>query len=209
MRTKMNRTIRAAVTACAIIVSAPAHAQGWYSYAAAGGLDLSNTAARRNYDIYKGLYMEPGGELYSGTVSSFSTSLGSGLSMSVFSSVSNGPAGLPMLPGSSFVPGFPGSLNTNYARGLSLDPATSMPANVAGRLSVGLGGGVSMDFIGGMSNGWGYGSYFGAGSGFGLSPGERMTTAGAGFTFDFGRGGSLSVIGSVSQGSGAGFGFPH
>lgn len=205
----MSRTIKAVATACAIFVAASAHAQGWYSYAVPGGFDVSHAAARPNYETYNGLYMGPGGELYSGSVSSFSTNLGDGFSMSVFGSFSNGPAGLSMLPGSSFVPGFPGSLNTNYARGLSLDPAASMPANVGGRLSVGLGGGISMDFIGSMSRGWGYGSYFGAGSGFGLSPDERMSTAGAGFTFDFGHGGSLSVIGSVSQGSGAGFPFRH
>src|SRR5256885_980273 len=129
----MSRTIRLAAAAGAVFISASAHAQGWYSYAGAGGLDLSHAAAGPNYETHNGLFMGPGGELYSGSVSSFSRNLGGGFSMSVFSSFSNGPAGLSMLPGSSFVPGFPGSLNTNYARGLSLDPGASMPSNVAGR----------------------------------------------------------------------------
>jgi len=180
-----------------VLMSAAAHAQGWYNYA----LPTQDPAAVPSQPVsttYRGLFTGPGGELYSGSVHSYSMNLGSGVSMGLYSSVSDGPAGqLSGLPGSSFVPGFAGSATTNYATGLSLNPAVTSASNVSGRMSVNLGGGLSMDFLGGLSQGPN-GYYFGPG--YGLES-RTSATVGAGFSMNFGHAGTLSLTGSVSNGS--------
>jgi hypothetical protein len=64
-------------------------------------------------------------------------------------------------------------------------------------MSVNLGGGLSMDFLGGLSQGPN-GYYFG--QGYGLES-RTAATVGAGFSMNFGHGGTLSLIGSMSSGS--------
>ncbi len=183
------------------LAAVPAFAQGWYNPEIPLGLDLANSAPRPISNSYSGLFTGPGGELYSGTVNTFSMNFGNGVSMSLFSSAANGPAGtVSGLPASSFVPGFASTIPANYANGLYLSPGLSGPSSVAGRMSVALGHGFSLDFLGGVSRGPG-GFYFGPG--YGLD--SRMsTTFGTGFSMDFGHGGRLSIIGSVSQSSGPG-----
>src|SRR5438105_5938995 len=152
------------------LTAGTAHAQSWYNYT----LDAASAASRPNTTSYTGLYTGPGGELYSASVNSFSMNLGDGASMRLFTTVLNpSAAGFWSIPGSTLVPGFAGSATTNYARGLYLDPAASGPSNVSGRLSFGLGGGLSMDFLGGLSRGLGNGFYAGPGSAFD----NRMSTA--------------------------------
>jgi len=200
----MDRIVRiTALAGFVVLTAASAHAQGWYNYAVPNGLDPASGPSSPNYNSYSGLYVSPGGELYSGSVNTFSVNLGSGVSMSLFSSVSNGPADeLSGLSGSTLVPGFASTVTTNYANGLYLDPAVRMPSNVSGRLSVNLGGGLSMDFLGALSRGPANGFYFGPGSGF---DNRISSTVGTGFSMNFGHGGTLSVIGGVSRGFGAGF----
>lgn len=159
----------------------------------------SNPISFTNY------FSGPGGGLYSTSVHGYSTNLGDGMSVSVVSMVSNGPAGLMSgLSGSTLVPGFPGSITTNYASGLNLDPAAGVPSAVAGRMSFNLGGGLSMDFLSAMARGPAGGYYFGPVSPF---TSGYSTTVGTGFTMNFGHGGSLSLIGSVSRSYGPCGGF--
>ncbi len=181
------------------LMAVPAVAQGWYNPEIPLGLDSANAPARPITNSYSGFFSGPGGELYSGTVNTFSMNFGNGMSMSLFSSAANGPAGtLSGLPASSYVPGFAATIPANYANGLNFNPGLSGPSAVAGRMAVALGRGFSLDFLGGVSRGPG-GYYFGPG--YGLD--SRMsTTFGTGFSMNFGHGGTLSIIGSVSQSSG-------
>lgn len=194
----MHRTIRiAALTGLVILTAASAHAQGWYNYDIARATDPANAQSQSNPISFTDYFSGPGGGLYSTSVHGFSTNLGDGVSVGVLSMVSNGPAGLMSgLPGSTLVPGFPGSVATNYASGLNLDPAVATPSAVAGRMSFNLGGGLSMDLLGGMARGPAGGYYFGPVSPFSSG---YSTTVGTGFTMNFGHGGSLSLIGSVSR----------
>jgi hypothetical protein len=145
--------------------------------------------------------MGPGGEFQSGSVKTFSMNLGNGVSMGL---VTSAPAavGFSGVPGSTLVQGFPSALTTNSANGLYLDPAMSTPWTTSGRLSVSLGGGLSWDFIGGVSRIPGNGFYFGPGGSF---DNRTFTTVGTGFSFNFGRAGTLSLSGSVSSGSSSRF----
>jgi hypothetical protein len=192
------RTIRiTALTGFVILAAASAHAQGWYNYDISPAADPGTAQSQSNPISYTGFFSGPGGDLYSASVHGFSTNLGGGMSVSVLSMVSNGPAGLMSgLPGSTLVPGFPGSVTTNYANGLYLDPVVAMPSAAAGRMSFKLGGGLSMDFLGALARGPANGFYFGP-----VSPFDNRfsTTVGTGFTMNFGHGGSLSLIGSVSR----------
>lgn len=185
-----------ALTGCVFCISAAAHAQGWYNYAIPAP-DSARAASQTETAIYRGLFTSPGGGLYSGTVHAFSANLGNGVSLGLFTSFSGGPAGeLSGLPGSTLVPGFAGSVATNYANGLYLNPSVTMASNVSGRMSVNLGGGLSMDFLGGFSQGPGNGFYFGPG--YGLDS-RTSASVGAGFSMNFGHAGTLSVIGGVSS----------
>jgi hypothetical protein len=186
-----------AATFC--LVAVPAFAQGWYNPEIPAGPDSVNAYSRPVSSTYNGLFTGPGGELYSGTVNTYSMNLGNGISMSMFSSTATGPAGtVSGFAGGPFVPGFAATIPTNYADGLYLNPALSGPSSVAGRMSMDLGHGFSLDFLGGVSRG--QGGYY-PGPGYGLD--SRMsTTFGTGFSMDFGHGGRLSIIGSMSQGSG-------
>ena len=191
----------AALFAGGVLLMAPlAHAQGWYNYDIPRAADLAMTQSQSNQINFTDYFSGPGGGLYSTSVHGFTNNLGDGVSVSVFSTVSNGPAGLMSgLPASGFAPGFPGSISTNYASGLTVDPAVARPSSVAGRMSFNLGGGLSMDFLGAMARGPGNGFYYGPVSPFSSG---YSTTVGTGFTMNFGHGGSLSLIGSVSRGYG-------
>jgi hypothetical protein len=187
-----------ALTGFAILAAATAHAQGSYNYAISGGPDSNGVLFRPNYSSYSGFYMGPAGDLHSGTVNTYSMNLGGGVSMGLFTTVSNAPTfDLAGYPGNSLVQSFSGTVRTNYANGSYFDPAVGTPSNVSGRLSVGLGGGLSMDFLGGVSRAPGSGFYFGPGSGF---DNRMTTTVGTGFSLNLGRGGRLSVSGSMSSG---------
>jgi len=190
-----------ALTGFVVLTGAAAHAQGWYNYAIPGPADSARAASQPQTTTYRGLFTGPGGELYSGTATNFWANLGSGVSLDLFTSVSDGAAGeLSGLRGSSLVPGFPGSATMNYANGLYLNPAASMASNVSGRMSVNLGGGLSMDFLGGLSRGPVNGFYYGPG--YGLD--NRMSASvGAGFSMNFGHAGTLSLIGGVSNSFGS------
>ena len=185
-----------ALTGLVSFMTVTADAQGWYDYAIPGG-DAAEVASGPQSANYRGLFTGPGGELYSGAVHSFSTNLGSGVSLGLFTSLSGGAAGeFSGLPGSSLVPGFAGSVTSNYGSGLYLNPAMIPASDVSGRLSVNLGGGLSMDFLGGLSRGPVNGFYFGPGYGF---DSRTSASVGAGFSMNFGHGGTLSVIGGVSN----------
>jgi hypothetical protein len=201
---KGKMTGAAALTGFVILAAVGAHAQGFYNYAVPGGLDDSASAPfAPNYSSYSGFYMGPGGGLYRGSVNTFSMNLGSGVSMGLVTIAPSVPAaGFSGLSGSTLVQGFPSTLTTNYANGLYLDPAMSMPWTTSGRLSVSLGGGLSWDFIGGVSRIPGNGFYFGPGGSF---DSRTFTTVGTGFSFNFRRGGTLSLSGSVSSASGSRF----
>jgi len=187
-----------ALTGFVILAAVGAHAQSFYNYAAPSGLDDSASAPFGANYSYRLFYMSPGGGLYSGSVNTFSKNLGSGVSLEL---VTSGP-GFSGLSGSTLVQGFPSALTTNYANGLYLDPAMSTPWTTSGRLSVSLGSGLSWDFIGGVSRIPGNGFYFGPGGRF---DDRTFTTVGTGFSFNFRRGGTLSLSGSVSSASGARF----
>ncbi len=199
----MQTTIRvAALTGFVILAAASAHAQGWYNYDMPRVPDPALAQSQSNPISFTDYFSSPGGGLYSTSVHGFTNNLGDGVSVSVFSSVSNGPAGLISGIGSrGLVPGFPGSIATNYASGLNMDPAVAMPSSVAGRMSFNLGGGLSMDFLGAMARGPASGFYF--------SPFNNgySTTVGTGFTMNFGHGGTFSLIGSVSRSYGPCGGF--
>jgi hypothetical protein len=185
-------TRAAALTGFVVLVSAVAQAQGFYNYTVPGGTaDSAAEPFRPNYSSYRGFYMGPGGELQSGSVKTFSMNLGNGVSMGL---VTSAPvvAGFSGLPGSTLVQGFPSGPNS--ANGLYLDPAMSTPWTTSGRLSVSLGGGLSWDLIGGVSRIPGNGFYFGPGGSF---DNRTFTTVGTGFSFNFGRAGTLSLSGSV------------
>ena len=201
----MQGTIRiAALTGFVMLSAASAHAQGWYNYNVPPAPDPANPQSQSNPINFTDYFSGPGGGLYSASVHGYSTNLGDGMSVSVVSMVSNGPAGMMSgLPGSSLVPGFPGSFTTNYASGLNLDPAVGAPSAVAGRMSFNLGGGLSMDFLGGMSRGPGSGFYGSPFSPFSPFNNSFSSTVGTGFTMNFGHGGSLSLTGSVSRSYGA------
>ncbi|MDE2474316.1 MAG: hypothetical protein KGO48_04650 [Alphaproteobacteria bacterium] len=202
----MLGTIRiVALTGFVILAAASAHAQGWYNYNIPAAPDPANAQSQSNPISFTDYFSGPGGGLYSTSVHGYSTNLGDGMSVSVVSMVSNGPAGVMSgLSGSSLVPGFPGSIATNYAGGLNLDPSVGVPASVAGRMSFNLGGGLSMDFLGAMSRGPGSGFYS---SPFSPFSSGYSSMVGTGFTMNFGRGGSLSLIGSVSRSYGPCGGF--
>ena len=198
---KGKMTGAAALAGFVMLAAGGAHAQSFYNYAVPGGLyDFAGAPFGSNYGSYSGFYMSPGGGLYSGSVNTFSVDLGSGVSMDL---VTSGPAtGFSGLSGSTLVPGFPSALTTNYANGLYLDPAMSMPWATSGRLSVSLGRGLSWDVIGGVARVPGNGFYFGPGGRF---DDQTFTTVGTGFSFNFRRGGTLSLSGSVSSASGPRF----
>lgn len=191
----------AALAGFVILTAVGAHAQGFYNYAVPSGLDdFASAPFGANYGSYSRFYMSPGGGLYSGSVNTFSTDLGSGVSLDL---VTVGPsAGFSGLSGSTLVPGFPSALTPNSANGLYLNPAMSMPWATSGRVSVSLGRGLSWDFIGGVSRVPGNGFYFGPGGRF---DDQTYTTVGTGFSFNFRRGGTLSLSGSVSSASGSRF----
>jgi len=195
---KGKTTGAAALTGFVMLAAAGAHAQGFYNYAFPGGLDdFAGAPFGPNSGSYSRFYMAPGGGLYSGSVNTFSMDLGRGVSMDL---VTSGPAaGFSGLSGSPLVPGFPNALAMNAAIGLYLNPAMSAPWTTSGRLSVALGGGVSWDFIGGVSRTQGNGFYLGPGGRF---DDQTFTTVGTGFSFNFRRGGTLSFSGSVSSASG-------
>ena len=198
---KGKMTGAAALTGFVILAAVGAHAQGFYNYAVPGGFDdFAGAPFGPNFGSYSRFYMSPGGGLYSGSVKTFSMDLGSGVSIDL---VTSGPAaGLSGLSGSALLPGFPSALTPNYANGLYLNPAMTTPWATSGRMSVSLGRGVSWDFMGGVSRVPGYGSYFGPAGRF---DDQTYTTVGTGFSFNFGRGGTLSLSGSVSSASGSRF----
>lgn len=189
----------AALAGFVILAAAGAHAQGFYNYAVPGAFDdFAGAPFGSSYGSYNRFYMSPGGGLYSGSVNTFSMDLGSGVSMDL---VSSGPAGgFSGLSGSAIVPGFPGTQATDFANGLYLNPAMSTPWATSGRVSVSLGRGLSWDVIGGVSRMPGNGFYYGPGGRFGD---QTFTTIGTGFSFNFRRGGTLSLSGSVSSASGS------
>lgn len=202
----MQRTIRLAVlTGLVTLAAASAHAQGWYNYNIPLAPDPTNAQSQSSPINFTDYFSGPGGGLYSTSVHGFTNNLGDGVSVSVFSTVSNGPAGLMSgLPASNIAPAFPGSIATNYSGGLTVDPAVAMPSSVAGRMSFALGGGLSMDFLGAMARGPAGGFYS---SPFSPFSSGYSSTVGTGFTMNFGHGGSLSLIGTVSRSYGPCGGF--
>jgi hypothetical protein len=194
----------AALMGFVILGAAGACAQGFYNYAVPGWLDDSaNAPFAPSYSSYSRFYMLAGGGLRSRSVNLFSMDLGSGMSMGLVTSVPSVPAaGFSGLSSRTLVQGFPSTVATNYSNGLYLDPAMSMPWTTSGRLSVSLGGGLSWDFIGGVSRIPGNGFYFGLGDRF---DNRTFTTVGTGFSFNFGRGGTLSLSGGVSSNSSSRF----
>jgi hypothetical protein len=197
----------AALTGFVILTAATAHAQGWNNYEIFRGPAPASPPFQGYTSSYSGFYVGADGSLHSGTVNAFSMNLGSGVSVGLFTGVSNAPGvNFPGFGGNGLVQSFPGSVITNYANGPYFDPAASVRTNVAGQLSIGLGGGLSMNFLGGVSREPGSGFYFGRGSAF---DSRTFTTVGTGFSFNFGRRGTLSVTGSVSSGPRLyGSGFP-
>jgi hypothetical protein len=118
--------------------------------------------------------------------------------MGLLTGVSNAPGlNFSGVGDNGFVQNFPGSVPTDFANRPYFDPAASVPSNVAGQLSIGLGGGLSMNFLGGVSRPPSSGFYFGPRSAFN---GRAFTTVGTGFSLNVGRGGTLSVMGSMSSG---------
>lgn len=181
----------AALAGLVLLAAGSAQAQGWYNVDLPPGPLDARADTKPVFNTYNGLFTGPGGQVLSGTVNTWSMNLGSGVSMSMFSSVSNGPAfGMAELPGNGFNSGFPG-MSANYANGLNFNPAIATPMSTGGRMAFDLGHGLSMDFIGGMSRG--------AGMAFGPFDNHFSSSVGTGFTMNFGHGGSLSLIGSVSR----------
>ena len=197
---KRKMTGAAALTGFVILAAVGAHAQGFYNYVVPGRLDDSVGAPfGPNYGSYSRFY-SPAGGLYSGSVNTFSMDLGRGVSMDLVTSVPS--AGFSGLSGSTLIRGFPSVLTMNYANGLYLNPAMSTPWATSGRVSVSLGGGMSWDFIGGVSRIPGNGFSFGP---VGRFDDQTFTTVGTGFSFNFRRGGTLSFSGSVTSASGSRF----
>ncbi|HEX5278452.1 MAG TPA: hypothetical protein VFW28_00095, partial [Micropepsaceae bacterium] len=125
----MRGIIRIAALTGLVMLAAPAHAQGWYNYDIPRAADPATAPSQSNPINFTNFFSAPGGGLFSTSVHGFTNNLGDGVSVSVVSMVSHGPAGLMSgLPGSTLVPGFPGSFTTNYASGLNLDPAAGMPS---------------------------------------------------------------------------------
>ena len=196
----MNRLIRSAVAGVVgLLWAAGAQAQGWYNYTLPSLDSAAQPAKPIISNSYSGYYLGPGGEFYSGSVNTYTANLGSGVSMEWFTSVLNGPAGgLPWATQSAFGPAFAAAPGSNYANSIYSGPGMGV-VNTGGRVSFDLGGGLSMDFLGAMSRAPGY---YAPGTGF---DSRMSTTVGTGFTMNFGHGGSLSFVGSMSRGFGAGF----
>jgi hypothetical protein len=196
----MNKLTKfVAVLGIVLCPVAGANAQGWYNYTAPS-LDSSAQPARPVANSYNSVYLGPGGEFYSGSVHTYSTNLGDGMSMQWFTTVMSGPSGgLPWSAQSGFGPGFSTAIPTANVNSLYSGSGIGTVASTGGRLSMDLGGGLSMDFLGAMSRAPGY---FGPGYGF---DSRMSTTVGTGFTMNFGHGGSLSIIGTVSRGFGSGY----
>ena len=196
---KAKVTGAAALTGFVILAAVGAHAQSLYNYGLTRGFDdFAGAPFGPNYGSYSSFYMGPGGGLYSSSVNTFSTDLGNGVSMDL---VTSGPApGFSGLAGSNFLPGFPNTLAPNYANGLYLNQSMSTPFATSGRMSVSLGRGFSWDVIGGVARVPGNGFYYGLGSRF---DDQTYTTVGTGFSFNFRRGGTLSLSGSVTSASGS------
>jgi hypothetical protein len=190
-----------ALTGFVILAAAGAHAQGFYNYAVPGAFDdFAGAPFGPTFGSYSRFYMSPGGGLYSGSVKTFSTDLGNGVSVDL---VTSGPAaGLSGLSGNTLLPGFPSALTPNYANGMSLNPAMSAPWATSGRVSVSVGRGVSWDVFGGASRIPANGFYFGPAGRF---DDQTYTTVGSGFSFNFRGGGTLSLSGSVTSASGSRF----
>ena len=205
----MDRMIRvAALTGFVILTAATAHAQGWYNnYGIFGGADPASPPFQANTNSYSGFYVGADGSLHSGTVNTFSMNLGRGVSMGLFTDVSNAPGvNFSGFGDNGFVQSFPGSVATDFVNRPYFDSAANVPSNVAGQLSIGLGGGLSMNFLGGVSRQPSSGFYFSPRSAFNSG---AFTTVGTGFSLNFARGGTLSVMGSVSSGPRVdGSGFP-
>ena len=204
----MDRMVRiAALTGLVILTAATANAQGLYTNSGIfGEPDPASVPFQANTKSYSGFYVGADGSLHSGTVNAFSMNLGRGISMGVFSGVSNSPGvNFSGYSGNS-IQSFPGSLPANFDNRPYFDPASSVSSNVGGQLSIGLGGGLSMNFLGGLSRGPSSGLYFGPASAL---ENRTFTTVGTGFSFNLGRGGTLSLIGSMSSGPRVyGSGFP-
>ena len=203
----MNRTIRiAALAGLVVLTAAGADAQGWYNTNGFGLSDPATPPFQASTNSYSGFYRDADGLLRSGTVNAWSMNLGSGVSVQMFTQFSNTPAvNFSGFGGNGFVQNFPGSVPTDFVNRPYFDAAGG-PSNVAGQVSVGLGGGLSMNFMGGLSRQPGAGFYFGPGSAF---SNRTYTTVGTGFSLNLGRGGTLSVTGSMSSGPrGYGYGFP-
>jgi hypothetical protein len=204
----MDRMIRvAALTGFVALTAATAHAQGLLTnYGSFGGPDPASPPFQAKTNSYSGFYLGPDGSLQSGTVNAFSMNLGHGVSMGLLTGVSNAPGlGFSGFGGNGFVQSFPGSVPTDFINRQYLDSTASMRTDVAGQMSIGLGGGFSMNVLGGVSRGPSSGFYFGPGNAF---DNRTFTTVGTGFSFNFGRGGTVSLTGSVSSGPrfyGAGF----
>src|SRR5215831_5666801 len=140
----MDRMIRiAALTGLVILTAATADAQGLYNdYRILGGPDPASPPFQANTNSYSGFYVGADGSLQSGTVNAFSMNLGRGVSMGVFSGVSNSPSVNFSGFGGNFIQSFPGSLPANFENRPYFDPAANVPSNVTGQLSIGLGGGL-------------------------------------------------------------------
>ena len=198
----------AALTGIAMLTAATAHAQGWYNNDGIfGRADPASPPFKPYTNSYSGLYVGADGLLRSGTVNAFSTNLGSGVSLTLFTGFSNAPGvNFSGFGGNGFVQNFPGSVATDFVNRPYFDSAANVSTNVGGQVSVGLGRGLSMNFLGGISREPRSGFYFGPGSAF---DSRTYTTVGTGFSFNFGRGGTLSLTGSVSSGPRTyGYGFP-
>src|SRR5262249_53583181 len=144
----MDRMIRIAVlTGFVVLTAAGAHAQGLFTnYGILGGPDPASPPFQANTNTYSGFYTGPDGLLRSGTVNASSMNLGSGVSVQLFTSFSNAPGvNFSGFGGNGFVQSFPGNVPTNFINRPYFDSAANGPSNVAGQLSIGLGGGLSMN----------------------------------------------------------------
>jgi hypothetical protein len=211
----MNK-IATAVAGVMTLMSAAAGAQGLSGFGTPADPNAANAPKWLSTESHSDLYLGPNG-FSQGSHSETSVKLGSGLSVGVFSSLSNTPGGGSLTaPLGRWSTGFQDTLNngvgnnrfgnTGFGDGLNPVAGSPLTSTFGGRLSQDLGSGVSVSFVGGVTRDPAGGFYLGPRGGLNMSSGSALSTSvGGEMSMDLGGGSSFSVGASMSRSSSGAF----